>query len=131
MVVSITVVMSMVFWLFELCMFTYTCSVLNNAVREGVRYAVVHGTDSTICSGPNTACTDKTPYANVQAVVNSSASVSLHDLSAMTVSVSYSNATAAAGNPVAVTVVYTYIPYVSFPGLQNRVTLTSQGQIVY
>ena len=36
MVVSLTVAFSLVFWLFELCMFTYTCSVLNDAAQEGV-----------------------------------------------------------------------------------------------
>jgi Flp pilus assembly protein TadG len=131
MVVSLTVLMSLVFWLLELCMFSYTCSVLNNAVREGVRYAIVHGADSTLCSGPDTTCGDHAPYANVQGVVRSSASSSLHNLSAMTIGVSYSNATAAAGNPVAVTVIYTYVPYVNLPGLQNRVSFTSQGQILY
>jgi Flp pilus assembly protein TadG len=35
MVVSLTVIFSLVFWLFELCMFTYTCSVLNDAAQEG------------------------------------------------------------------------------------------------
>lgn len=131
MVVSLMVVMSLMFWLFELSMFTYTCSVLNNATREGVRYATLHGTGSSVCSGPDTACTDQSPYPNVQAVVTSAASVSLHNLSAMTVTVAYSNNTAAVGNPVTVKVAYTYVPYVSLPGLQNSVTFLSQGQIVY
>jgi hypothetical protein len=131
MIVSLMVVMSLMFWLFELSMFTYTCSVLNSATREGVRYATLHGTDSSACSGPDTACPDQSPYSNVQAVVTSAASVSLHNLSAMTVTVAYSNNTAAAGNPVTVKVAYTYVPYVSLPGLLDSVTFSSQGQIVY
>jgi hypothetical protein len=131
MLVSLMVVMSLMFWLFELSMFTYTCSVLNSATREGVRYATLHGTDSSACSGPDTVCTDRSPYSNVQAVVTSAASVSLHDLSAMTVTVAYLNDTAAAGNPVTVKVAYTYVPYVSLPGLHDSVTFISQGQIVY
>ena len=79
MVVSLTVVFSLVFWLFELCMFTYTCSVLNDAAQEGVRYAIMHGTDSSVCSGPDTQCTNQTPYSNVQAVVTTAASASLHN----------------------------------------------------
>jgi len=129
--VVILLVMSLVFWLFELSMFTYTCSVLNSATREGVRYATLHGADSSVCSGPDTSCTDQSPYSNVQAVVTSAASVSLHNLSAMTVTVAYSNNTAAVGNPVTVKVAYTYVPYVNLPGLQNSVTFTSQGQILY
>jgi Flp pilus assembly protein TadG len=131
MLVSFMVVISLVFWLFELCMFTYTCSVLNDAAQEGVRYAIVHGIDSTICSGPDTACTDQSPYSNVQAVVISAASASLHNMSAMTVTVSYANSTAAIGNPVAVKVAYTYVPYLNLPGLLNALTFSSQGEILY
>jgi Flp pilus assembly protein TadG len=131
MLVSLLVAFSLVFWLFELCMFTYTCSVLNDAAQEGVRYAIMHGTDSSICSGPDTACTNQSPYSNVQAVVNAAASASLHNLSAMTVTVSYANSTAAKGNPVAVKVAYTYVPYLNFPGLANALTFTSQGEILY
>jgi Flp pilus assembly protein TadG len=131
MVVSLMVAFSLVFWLFELCMFTYTCAVLNDATQEGVRYAIMHGTDSSNCSGPDAQCTNQTPYSNVQAVVTSAASASLHDMSAMTVTVSYANNTAALGNPVAVKVAYTYVPYVTLPGLVNSVTFASQGDIVF
>jgi hypothetical protein len=128
---SLMVAFSLVFWLFELCMFTYTCSVLNEAAQEGVRYAIVHGTDSSLCSGPDSTCSNQSPYSNVQAVVTSAASASLHNLSAMTVSVDYANSTAAIGNPVAVKVTYTYVPYLNLPGLANAMTFTSQGQISY
>jgi Flp pilus assembly protein TadG len=131
MLVSLTVVFSLVFWLFELCMFAYTCSVLNEAAQEGVRYAIVHGTNSSICSGPDTTCTNQSPYSNVQAIVTAAASASLHNMSALTVTVSYVNSTAAIGNPVAVKVAYTYVPYLNFPGLANALTFTSQGQILY
>lgn len=131
MLVSLTVVFSLVFWLFELCMLAYTCSVLNDAAQEGVRYAIVHGTDSTLCSGPDTSCTNRTPYSNVQAAVTAVASVSLHNTSAMTVTVSYANSTAAIGNPVAVRIAYTYVPYFNFPGLANALTFNAQGEILY
>ncbi len=131
MLISLLVAISLVFWLFELCMFTYTCSVLNDAAQEGVRYATMHGIDSSICSGPDTTCTNQSPYSNVQAVVTAAASASLHNLSAITVTVTYANSTAAKGNPVAVKVAYTYVPYINLPGLANAVTFTSQGEILY
>ena len=131
MLVSLMAVISLAFWLFELCMFTYTCSVLNDAAQEGVRYAIMHGVDSTICSGPDATCTNQSPYSNVQAVVTAAASASLHNLSAMTITVSYSNSTAAPGNPVAVKVAYTYVPYINLPGLANALTFYSQGEILY
>jgi len=129
--ISLTVALSLFFWLFELCLFTYTCSVLNEAAQEGVRYAIVHGSNSSICSGPDSACTNQSPYSNVQTVVTTAASASLHNISAMTVAVNYPNNTASAGNPVTVQVAYTYIPYLNLPGLANKVTFTSQGQILY
>jgi hypothetical protein len=129
--VSLTVVFSLVFWLFELCMLAYTCSVLNSAAQQGVRYAIMHGIDSSICSGPDTSCTNQTPYSNVQAVVTNEASASLHNMSAMTVTVSYPDSTAAIGSSVAVKVTYTYVPYLDFPQLANALTFTSQGKILY
>jgi Flp pilus assembly protein TadG len=131
MVVSLTTVFALVFGLFELCLFAYTCSVLNDAAQEGVRYAMMHGTDSSLCSGPDSTCGNQSPYSNVQAIVTSVASASLHNVSAMTVTVTYGNSTAAAGNPVAVRVAYTYVPFLNFPGLANSLTFTSQGQILY
>jgi Flp pilus assembly protein TadG len=130
-VVSLTVTFSLVFWLFELCMFAYTCSVLNDAVQVGVRYAIMHGTDSSICSGPDVACTDQSPYANVTAVVTNAASASLHNMTAMTTTVSYANSTAAIGNPVSVVVVYTYVPLLNFPSLAKSLTFSSQGDILF
>ena len=127
-VVSLLVMMSLVFGLFEVCMLTYTCSVLNEAAQEGVRYAIVHGTSSSNCSGPDSGCPDQAPYSNVRAIVSSAASASLHDLTAMSVTVSYSAGTAAVGNPVRVIVVYTYI---HLPGLHDTVSFSSQGQILY
>jgi Flp pilus assembly protein TadG len=131
MVVSLTAVFALVFWLFELCSLTYTCSVLNDAAQEGVRYATMHGIDSSLCSGPDSTCSNQSPYSNVQAIVTSVASASLHNVSAMTVTVTYANSTAAAGNPVSVRVAYTYVPFLTFPGLANTLTFTSQGQILY
>ncbi len=128
---SLWVTIAVVFWLFEFCMFTYTCNVLNSAAQQGVRYAIVHGTDSSVCSGPDSACTDNSPYANVKAVVAAAAAASLHNTSAMTVTVSYANGTAAPGNPVAVTLVYTYIPFVKLGGFANAVTLSSRGNIIF
>jgi hypothetical protein len=57
MVVSLTVAFSLVFWLFELCMFTYTCSVLNDAAQEGVRYAIMEQTAPTAVAPTRNALT--------------------------------------------------------------------------
>ena len=57
------------FLIFEFCMTIYTYSVLNNAAREGVRYAIVHGSDNASCSGPRPAVATATG-SNVTSVVN-------------------------------------------------------------
>jgi Flp pilus assembly protein TadG len=128
---AFSVTISVVFWLFELCMFTYTCSVLQSAAQQGVRYAIMHGSDSALCSGPDSTCGDNAPYANVQSVVTTAAAASLHTITAMSVTVGYANGTAAPGNPVTVAIVYTYVPYITLPGISNTVGFSSKGQILY
>lgn len=128
---SIVVTITLAFWLFELSMMTYTCVILNDATHEGVRYATLHGTDSAICSGPDSACTNKSPYSNVQTVVKGITAISLHDLTAMTITVAYPDKTAKPGSRVTVAVAYTYVPYIDFPGLQTMLTFSSQGRITY
>jgi hypothetical protein len=112
-------------------MFCFTSSVLSDAAQAGVHYAIMHGTDSSICSGPDAVCPDKSPYSSVQAVVKDVASVSLHNLSAMSVTVSYGNNTAAPGNPVSITIAYTYVSFLKLAWMNRSATFRSQGQIFY
>jgi Flp pilus assembly protein TadG len=127
---SLLVVIPMVFWMFEMCMLTYTYSVLGDAARQGVRYAIVHGTDSGNCSGPSTGCADSSA-ANVKSVVTSAAASSFHDLSKMTVQVSYPDLASNPLSRVNVTINYTYVPYIKLPGIANSVQLSAQGRIIY
>lgn len=127
---SLLVVIPMVFWMFEMCMLTYTYSVLGDAARQGVRYAIVHGTDSGNCSGPSTGCPD-TAAANVKSVVTSAAAFSFHDLSKMTVQVNYPDLESKPPSRVNVIISYTYVPYIKLPGIANSVRLSAQGRIIY
>ena len=103
----IVVIFTIVFWVFELGWLMYTYTVMADAANEGVRYAVVR-------SGDNTSA--------VQSYVTTFAQTSLHDVSGITVSVSYPNGTAPP-NTVTVTVTYTYVPwlsgYISTPTMQT------------
>src|SRR5437899_5306436 len=92
----IVVIFTVVFWIFELGWLMYTYSVLADAVNEGVRYAIVH-------SGGDPAGT--------QAKVQTFAATSLHDVSAISTSVTFPDGSSAPPNRVQVTVTYTYIPY--------------------
>ncbi len=115
---------------FEICMMTYTNSVLGDAARRGVRYASLHGTDSTTCSGPSTGCGDPNGN-NVVSYVKSAAVISLHDVSAMTVSVTWPDGASTPNSHVLIKIAYTYVPYVTYPGLSRKLAATAEGIIVY
>jgi Flp pilus assembly protein TadG len=128
---SVWMLLLMAFLIFEFCMMTYTYSVLGDAAREGVRYAIVHGTDNSSCSGPSTGCGD-TGGSNVTAVVNSYAAVSFHNTSSMTVTPSWPDGVSTPASRVVVTITYPYIPYLSL-GIFSAPTMTiiAEGRIVY
>ena len=94
----IVVIFNVVFWIFEVGWLTYTHSVMADAANEGVRYAVVH-------SGGDPAGT--------KAKVLNFAATSLHNTSALSVTVNFPSGNATPPNPVEVTVKYTYVPWLS------------------
>lgn len=119
------------FLIFEFCMVVYTYSVLSNAAREGVRYAIVHGVDSSACSGPGSGCSDPTG-ANVTASVKSFANVCFHDISGITVTPSWPDGTATPSNRVMVTISYPYVAYLTLPGFNPpTMQVTAEGRVVF
>ncbi len=128
---SVWTLFLMAFLIFEFCMAIYTYSVLGNAAREGVRYAIVHGTDSGSCSGPSSGCGDSAG-SNVTAVVNSYASISFHDTSGMTVTPSWPDGTSTPSSRVLVTISYPYVAYLTLPGFNSpQMQITAEGRIVF
>jgi len=129
---SIVTVMFVIFCCWELLMAVYTASVLADAAKEGVRYAEVHGSNTTLCSGPNTAnpCANDPLANNVGALVKSYAKASLHNTAAISVSVTYPDGTNDAPNRVVVTVSYTYVPYINLSFFHPTLTTHAQGRIV-
>jgi hypothetical protein len=128
--VGLLAIVPIVFWLFEICMLTYTSSVLGDAARQGVRYAIVHGADNSNCSGPSPGCGDSSG-ANVVAVVDNFAAYSFHNLSAMTVQVNYPDGSSMPPARVNVTIQYTYVPYVQLPGVAQKIQMSAQGRVIY
>ena len=123
---SIFMVVLLMFWVFEMVMLVYTYSVLADAAKEGVRYAIVHGSGVAPAnqSGPgNTAA--------VSTVVTDYAQFSLHDVSAITVTPTYLNGDNQAPDLVQVTVSYTYIPYIKLPFTSPTINTSAEGRIVY
>lgn len=128
---SIMVVLLVVFFSWELLMAMYTASVMANAAKEGVRYAIVHGSNSTLCSGPNASnpCANDPSGAEVVNTVKDYAKASLHDVSAISVTVTYPDGTNEPPSRVAVTVTYSYVPYINLP-FTPTMTTKAAGRIV-
>jgi Flp pilus assembly protein TadG len=98
MALSIMLVLTVIFMTIEVTSAVYTYVVLTDAANEGLRYAIVHSGDT---SGAITQ-------------VRTFAANSLHDVSKMSVSVTYPDGSSAPPNRVAVTVTYDYVPYLGF-----------------
>jgi Flp pilus assembly protein TadG len=90
------VIFMVVFWVFELGWLMYTYSVLADGAYEGVRHAVVR-------SGGDPTGTQNT--------VKAFAAASLHNVSAMAVSVTFRDGNAQPPNRVRVMVTYPYVPF--------------------
>jgi len=134
-------VMLLIIGIIEMVVFIHTYNVLADSAKEGVRYAIVHGADSTAASGPTCPCSaiDGDPGTGI---VKTYAQYSLHDVSGtnMTVSVTYNPAgetsctgTTANKPPCTVQVVATY-PYNWLFGLgwsSVNVSASAEGRIVF
>jgi hypothetical protein len=128
---SVWTVFLVTFLVFEFCMTVYTYSVLGNAAREGVRYAIVHGSDSAMCSGPGTGCGDPRG-SNVTAVVNGYTGVTFHDMAGMTITPSWPDGTSTPASRVIVTISYPYVAYLTLPGFSPpTMQVAAEGRIVF
>jgi Flp pilus assembly protein TadG len=128
---ALLVAIPLLFAVFELCMFTYTLSVLGDAARIGVRYAIVHGSDSSTCSGPSTGCSDQSG-ANVVTTVQNYAAQFISTPGGLTVTVSYPDSSSGPQARVGVTVTYKYSPFFQNTGSSLiPMYATGEGRIVY
>jgi hypothetical protein len=105
----------------EMIFLLYAYNTLANAAKEGVRYAIVHGTGNTQCSGPGLPlgspaiiCPDL-PGVNVQTVVTNFARLSMQSGATVVVDYNPNNANVALCNipgcMVQVRVSQTYHPF--------------------
>ena len=123
----------------ELIMLGYTYNVLADSAKEGVRYAIVHGTDldSAHCSGPGTTATTPprtcadTSGTNVQAAVTKYARYSLHNTAAMTITPTYVDGSSAPPNRIRVVVTYPYQPFFGLGWPTVTVRAAAEGRIMF
>jgi Flp pilus assembly protein TadG len=123
---SMLLAVTLIFWVFEMVSMVYTYSVLSDAAKEGVRYAIVRGSDVAVAEQVSPTATtglinDVTGYAKM----------SLHDVSAITVTPEFPDGDNAATDRVKVTVSYKYLPYISLPFTAPTITTTAEGRITY
>src|SRR5439155_3955159 len=135
--VSILFLMLLIFGMFELVLLVYSYNVLADSAKEGVRYAIVHGTKSGSPSGPSCPCPAIDGPVGT-GVVKTFAQLSLHDTSTMTVNVDYNpgghnGASACNGIPclVRVTGSYPYQPFFALGWTALTVNTAAEGRIAY
>jgi len=129
------------FSILQMIMFMYTYTTLADAAKEGIRYAIVHGTGNSNCSGPGTSgpppvtCADTTG-ANVVTAVTNFAGMSFQNVSNSSVTVDY-NPNGANGSTcnvpgclVKVTVAHTYQPLFGLGWPSFTVYAAADGRIV-
>jgi Flp pilus assembly protein TadG len=132
---TIVFVMLLIVAAIELTVMIYTYTVLADAAKEGVRYAIVHGTGVGLanCSGPGTggsSCTDSTAD-NVKTAVSNYNALSFHDKSAMTVTPTYPDGSSVAPSRVRVTVSYPYQPIFGLGWPTVTVYAAAEGRIAF
>lgn len=128
----------------ELVSLIHTYNAVADAAKEGVRYAVVHGTNNSAPSGPSCPCTDidgpaappgTVPgYGSGYGVVQTYAQYGLHDITGITVNVSYPDtANAPANKPpnrVQVRVAYPYRPFFNLGWPTLTINAAAEGRIM-
>jgi len=127
-------ILFLLFAALDLIMMVYTYTVMADAAKEGVRYAVAHGCDigASNCSGPgcNPACGDTTG-ANVVAQVNNYAKLCFHNTSGITVNVTYPDSAATTPSRVRVVVNYPYKSFFNLGWKPPTINAAAEGRIVF
>jgi Flp pilus assembly protein TadG len=130
---SLTALMTSITMLFVLeigrMLLVYTA--IANAAREGVRYAIVHGSSRSTGSAQNDASGPSSNPAQVVTVVDDFAGTGPLTIGRLIVSVTYPGSSNAPGQTVNVSVVYPYDPLVTYFPATLRLGSASQGVILY
>jgi Flp pilus assembly protein TadG len=106
-------------------------AVIADAAREGVRYAIVHGSSRSTGSAQTDACGPSANPAQVVQVVDDFAGTGPLTTSRLVISVTYPGSSNAPGQTVNVSVIYPYDPLVTYFPATLRLGSVSQGVIQY
>lgn len=129
-ILSVVFLVLFVIGILELILLVYTYNVVADSAKEGVRYAIVHGSGNSSASGPTCPCSpiDGAPGTGV---VKTYAQYSLHDTSTMTVTVTYPDSSNDPPSRVRVAVSYPYQPFFGFGWPTVTVNAAAEGRIQY
>jgi Flp pilus assembly protein TadG len=102
-----------------------------DAAREGVRYAIVHGSSRATGSAQNDASGPSANPAQVVTVIDNFAGTGPLTISRLVISVTYPGSSNAPGQAVNVSVIYPYDPFITYFPATLRLGSASQGVIQY
>ena len=140
----IVFLMILILSMLELLTLMHTYNVLADAAKEGLRYAIVHGTKNSTSSGPTCPCADidgpaappgTVPgYGSGYGVIKTYAQYSLHDMTGLTVTVTYPDTANPpanqAPNRVQIVVAYPYRPFFNLGWPTVTVNAAAEGRII-
>lgn len=140
----IVFLMILILSMLELLTLMHTYNVLADSAKEGLRYAIVHGTKNSTPSGPTCPCSDidgpaappgTVPgYGSGYGVVKTYAQYSLHDMTGLTVTVTYLDTANPPANKVPnrvhIVVAYPYRPFFNLGWPTVTVNAAAEGRIV-
>lgn len=138
-VMTLLIITFVLFLLVEFSLWVYAYNVMADAAKAGVRYAIVHGANSTTPSGPictsnctmDVSCTTSSPnVGNVQNEVKKWAKFSVYSTSSINVTVCYLDGTNTAPGRVQVKVSNPTTAFFSRLWSSAAITATAQGRIV-
>jgi hypothetical protein len=124
----------------ELVMLVYAYIVLADAAKEGVRYAIVHGAENSLPSGPpGPGATTAPPctadvgsnLAKVKTAVTNYASSSGHSTAGMNIHVCYFDGDNLPPHRVTVVVSYPYQPFFGMGWPTVNVNAAAEGRILF
>jgi len=127
----------------EMSLFLYNYAWLTDAAKEGVRYAIVHGSSGSNPAGPSgasgtssswSACNSSTSASGITSVISAVKTykaASAHDISSMNVYVCYPDGNNNPGSGVQVNVSYPYTPLFLTNWATVTISATSVGRIQF
>jgi len=128
---SLIPLLLVIFGIFEMSLFLYTYNVVADAAKEGVRYAIILGSDSSNSTTDTGGLCSSTTLATVAGRVCTYAKESFHDTTNMSVTISYPDTGNTPPNRVRVTVSYPYRPLLNLGWPSVTINAAAEGRVMF